>query len=312
VDILADQLAQARARGAVFSVLRRVRPWGLRFSGQRPLTAHVLIEGEGWLEQRGCAPVRVRALDVALMTAGPPYSIVSDPGTAAEPIADARRRGPDTAPGDSATILCGAYVLDGSVAASLLGTLPRAVIVTAADQDPSHAAAVALLAEQIRQDAPGQQTLLDRLLDLNLVFALRAWWARAGTGAPGWYRALSEPGLRRVLEHVHGDPGGAWTVPAMAGLAGMSRASFAARFREVTGQSPGGYVTTVRMQRAEDELTRSDAPLGRIAAAVGYQNEYSFSTAFRRHHSVSPGQWRAAARAGWSARLAVKSPDIPT
>jgi AraC-like DNA-binding protein len=296
VDILADQLARARARGAVFSVLRRVRPWGLEFGGQRPLTAHVLIEGEGWLEQPGHEPVRLRARDVVLMTAGPPYALVSDPGTVAVPIADARRQGPDTAPGDSATVLCGAYVFDGSVAASLLGTLPRAVIVAESDQDPSHAAAVALLAEQITRDAPGQQTLLDRLLDLNLVFALRAWWERAGTGAPGWYRALSEPGLRRVLEHVHADPGAAWTVPAMADLAGMSRASFAARFRAVTGQSPGSYVAEVRMQRAEDELARSDAPLARIAATVGYRNEYAFSTAFRRQHAVSPGQWRAAAR----------------
>ncbi len=296
MDILADQLARARARGAVFSVLRRVRPWGLQFGGQRPLTAHVLIEGGGWLEQPGREPVPLRARDVALMTSGPPYAIVSDPGTMAVPIADARRRGPDTGPGDSATILCGAYVLDGSVAASLLGTLPRAVIVAEADQDPSHAAAVALLAEQISRDAPGQQTLLDRLLDLNLVFALRAWWARAGAGAPGWYRALAEPGLRRVLEHVHADPADTWTVPVMADLAGMSRASFAARFREVTGQSPGSYVTAVRMQRAEDELARSDAPLARIAAGIGYRNEYAFSTAFRRHHSVSPGQWRASAR----------------
>jgi AraC-like DNA-binding protein len=297
VDILADQLSQARARGAVFSVLRRVRPWGLEFGGQRPLTAHVLIEGEGWLEQPGREPVRLRERDVVLMTSGQPYAVVSDPGIVAVPIAEARRLGSDTSPGDPATILCGAYVLNGSVAASLLRTLPRTVIVAAADQDPSHAAAVALLADQASRDAPGQQTLLDRLLDLNLVFALRSWWTRAGAEAPGWYRAISEPGLRRVLEHVHSAPAGDWTVPAMADLAGMSRSSFAARFRQATGQSPGDYVTAVRMQRAEDELVRSDAPLARIAVAVGYRNEYAFATAFRRHHSVSPGQWRAGARA---------------
>jgi AraC-like DNA-binding protein len=297
MDILADQLAQARARGAVFSVLRRVRPWGLQFGGQRPLTAHVLVEGEGWLEQPGQPPVRLRARDVALMTAGSPYGIVSDPGTAREPIAGARHRGSATGPGDCALILCGAYILDGSVAATLLSTLPRAVVVTAEEQEPSHAAAVALLADQIRRDAPGQQTLLDRLLDLNLVFALRAWWSTAGASAPGWYRAMSDPGLRRVLERVHADPGGTWTVPAMADLAGLSRAAFAARFRQVTGESPGAYVTSVRMQRAEDELARSDAPLAHIAAAVGYRNEYAFATAFRRLHAVSPGRWRSGARA---------------
>lgn len=297
MDILADQLARAHARGAVFSVLRRVRPWGLGFGGQRPLTAHVLIEGDGWLEQPGREPARLRARDVVLVTSGAPYAIVSEPGTAAEPIADARRRGPDIAAGDSATVLCGAYVMDGSVAGSLLATLPRAVIVAAVDQDPSHAAAIGLLAEQISRDAPGQQTLLDRLLDLNLVFALRSWWASAGAEAPGWYRALLDPGLRRVLEHVHADPAGDWTVPAMADLAGMSRASFAARFRQVTGQPPGSYVTGVRMQRAEEELARTDAPLAKIAASAGYRNEYAFATAFRRRHGISPGRWRADARA---------------
>ncbi len=117
-----------------------------------------------------------------------------------------------------------------------------------------------------------------------------------GEAAPGWYRALSQPGLRRVLEHVHAEPAGEWTVPAMAGLAGMSRAAFSSRFREVTGDSPGSYVTGVRMQHAEDALARSDVTLAQIAAKVGYRNEYAFSTAFRRRHGMSPGKWRAAAR----------------
>ena len=297
VDILAEELAQARARGAVFSVLRRVRPWGLLFGGQRPLTAHLLVEGDGWLEFSGHEPIRLHERDVVLMTSGSPYKIVSEPGGDAIPISDARRLGSDTAPGDASTILCGAYVLDGSVAASLLSSLPRAVIVAAADQDPSHVAAITLLQDEIRRDAPGQQTLLDRLLDLNLVFALRAWWARADAGAPGWYRAMSDPGLRRVLEQVHAAPGRDWTVPAMASLAGLSRAAFAARFRQLIGQSPGRYLTELRMQRAEDALVRSKATLAEIAAAVGYQNEYAFATAFRRRHSMPPGKWRAQAGA---------------
>ena len=72
----------------------------------------------------------------------------------------------------------------------------------------------------------------------------------------------------------------------------MSRAAFSARFRQVTGQPPGTYLTSVRMQRAEDELARTDATLAEIAATVGYRNEYAFATAFRRRHGVSPGKWR--------------------
>jgi AraC-like DNA-binding protein len=290
----------------VFSVLHRVRPWGLRFGGRRPLTAHALTEGRGWLEQPGQDPVQLRARDLVLMTAGPPYALVSEPGAVAVPIAEARQQGSGPRPGDTpgdasgaspvgtATIVCGAYVLDGSVATSLLRTLPRAAIVPADGQDPAFAAAVALLCSQISRDDPGQQTVLDRLLDLILVFGLRAWWSRDEAAAPGWYRALADPGLRRVLEQIHAAPQQDWTVPGLAELAGMSRASFAARFRRVTGQSPGSYVTGLRMQRAEDELTRSNATLAEIAATVGYRNEYAFATAFRRQHGLAPGRWRTA------------------
>jgi transcriptional regulator GlxA family with amidase domain len=91
------------------------------------------------------------------------------------------------------------------------------------------------------------------------------------SGRRGWYRAMSDPGLRRVLEQVHAAPGRDWTVPAMASLAGLSRAAFAARFRQLIGQPPGRYLTELRMQRAEDALVRSKATLAEIAAAVGYQ-----------------------------------------
>ncbi|NEE14745.1 AraC family transcriptional regulator, partial [Streptomyces sp. SID7499] len=45
-----------------------------------------------------------------------------------------------------------------------------------------------LLDAEIAQDEPGQRVVLDRLLDLLLIAALRAWFARPGADAPGWYR----------------------------------------------------------------------------------------------------------------------------
>ena len=43
------------------------------------------------------------------------------------------------------------------------------------------------------KDEPGQEAVLDRLLDLLLIAALRAWFARPDAEAPGWYRAYSDP-----------------------------------------------------------------------------------------------------------------------
>lgn len=292
MDILSDQLARARAQGAVFSILRLLRPWGVRFEGRRPLTAHLLLDGQGWLEREGREPLRLRARDVVLVPAGRPYVVADRPGSAAIPIGEARKRGSDPGPGEAATLLCGAYVLDGSVASSLLRGLPEVVVVPAAEQHPSHASAVDLLAAEVQRDAPGHQAVLDRLLDLNLIYTLSSWWEQSAERAPGWFRALSHPDLRRVLERLHEDPAGDWNLDTMAALAGMSRSSFASKFRDLVGLSPGRYLTELRMSRAEDALTRTGAPLAVIARNVGYGNEFAFATAFRRHSGTSPGQWR--------------------
>src|SRR4051794_29232498 len=112
---MSDVLERARARGAVFSVLRRVEPWGLQFRGARVLTAHILLEGRAWLEQEGEQAVELEQHAVLLMTAGLPYAVVSAPGAPREHIQAARLSGSATAEGLSATVLCGAYTLEGSV-----------------------------------------------------------------------------------------------------------------------------------------------------------------------------------------------------
>jgi AraC-like DNA-binding protein len=298
MDILSDELSRARAEGAVFSVLHRVEPWGLQFGGTRPLTAHILLRGRGWLERDDHQAVPVQPGDVVLAMEGAPYALVSTPGAERVPIADARavRSHPGPVGDASAVVMCGAYVLSGSVGESLLRALPSFAIVRCSDQAPEHRAAVELLAAEAAKESEGQQALLDRLLDVNLVYTLRAWW-RAAETAPGWYRALGAPHLRRVLEAVHGDPSRDWTLPEMARLAGLSRAGFAAQFRRIVGVPAAQYVTGLRMTRAEDALIRTDDTLAVISANVGYSNEYAFATAFRRRHGVSPGRWRTARRA---------------
>ncbi|GGT33536.1 AraC family transcriptional regulator [Streptomyces chromofuscus] len=296
MDVLSYQLTRARARGAVFSALRRVAPWGLAFTGRRPLTAHILLDGAGWLTPSQEEPVRLAAGDVVLATAGDPYEIVSEVGADIETITDARRRGSDHGPGQASHIVCGAYVVEGSVGKSLLESLPRFARIPAHAQNPRHRDAISLLAAEAEGTGSGQQVLLDRLLDLNLVYALRTWWQQEHQRAPGWYRALTDPRLARVIQAIHAHPERTWRVESMARTAEMSRAGFSATFKEIIGQSPGSYLTQLRMGHAEDALLRTDATLAAIAADVGYTNEFAFATAFRRAHGLPPGQWRATHR----------------
>ena len=77
----------------------------------------------------------------------------------------------------------------------------------------------------------------------------------------------------------------------------MSRTPFASRFTDLLGQPPLTYLTWWRMTTAARLLTASDAPLGAVAAQVGYGSEFAFAAAFKRHHGAAPGRWRTAKRA---------------
>lgn len=294
MDVLADLLARARARGAVFSSLDLAPPWGVEFSGSRPLTLHALLAGEAWLEPAGGgAPRRLGPGTLVLGRAGDRYRVVHAPGAQVIPIGEARRRGSDPpSPGPRATLMCGAYTLDGTVCDGLLASLPRFVTIHTADQGPQLAAAVQLLAAEIGQQDPGQQTVLDRLLDLILVYVMRLWFSLPGSAPPGWYHALEDPALGPVLRAVHADPAGRWTGATMAKVAGLSRAAFARRFAAQVGTPPAAYLASLRMDLADAALLRPGTTLAAVAGQVGYGSEFAFSDAFKRHHGVTPGRWR--------------------
>jgi AraC-like DNA-binding protein len=303
MDVLADLLARARARGSVFSSLALQKPWGAAFSGQRPLTLHALLLGDGFLETGAPRPVAMAAGDLVLTQSGNPYKITHAPGAPATPIADLRSTAvPAQRP--AAELLCGAYTLEGTVCDGLLEALPRFLILRAGEQGEALRATVALLVREVERDAPGQQTVLDHLLDLILVYALRDWFARPDSETPGWYDALDDPALGRVLRAIHERPAVHWTVASMAELAGMSRAAFARKFAGRVGVPPSAYLTNLRMDLADAALLEPGSTLADVATAIGYTTEFAFSDAFKRHHGTTPGRWRAQQRA---ARQAVGS-----
>ncbi|MFT4506217.1 AraC family transcriptional regulator [Caballeronia sp. 15711] len=101
-----------------------------------------------------------------------------------------------------------------------------------------------------------------------------------------------DPQLSAAINATHKDIRHRWTVMDMAGIAGMSRSGFAAKFRQAVGTTPLDYVTRWRMQIAVDRLTNRETSLARIADEVGYESEASFSTVFKKIHGCSPRAYR--------------------
>ncbi|MDF2178624.1 GlxA family transcriptional regulator [Aliiglaciecola sp. CAU 1673] len=83
------------------------------------------------------------------------------------------------------------------------------------------------------------------------------------------------------------------SIDALAEQAGMSQRNFCRRFKQQTGQSPGRYVESLRLDYARQLLADKDWQLGQIAQACGYQSADVFRRAFERRFGVLPGEYRA-------------------
>jgi AraC-like DNA-binding protein len=312
MDALAGLLDGARARGAF--LLRSVMepPWSIRIEDRAPLSLLAMVRGEAWVIHDGGTPVPLRPGDIALMRGPDPYVVADDPRTPAQIVIHPGQHcttldGTDLAQamdlgvrtwgndlGGSTVMLTGTYEGASAIGQRLLGALPALVVLP---RDGWDSPLVAFLADEIVKDEPGQDLVLDRLLDLLLVAVLRAWFSRPEAEAPAWYRAHADPVVGPALRHLHNDPARPWTVSSLAAATGVSRAALARRFTEVVGEPPMTFLTGWRLALAADLLREPGATVGGVARQVGYATPFALSTAFKRAWGVSPREHRALAGA---------------
>ena len=126
---------------------------------------------------------------------------------------------------------------------------------------------------------------------MMLVQALRLHLAEGASGGVGWLFALADKQMSAAISAMHDDPAHRWTLQALAERAGMSRSTFALKFKETVGASPMDYLTRWRMLLAGDRLTNSSEPISAIALSLGYESESAFSTAFKRVMGCSPRRY---------------------
>ncbi|WP_328369092.1 AraC family transcriptional regulator [Micromonospora zamorensis] len=310
MDAVASLLNGPRAQGAFLLRSVLTPPWSMRIEDQAPLTLVAMVQGDAWVLADESAAVRLGPGDLAIIRGPDPYTVADDPTTAPQVIIHPGQlcTTPDgqelpemielgvrtwgNSPDGPTMLLTGTYTMRGEVSRRLLSALPPLLVVAGHSWDSP---LVPLLAAEIVKDDPGQEAVLDRLLDLLLIAALREWFARPAAKAPGWYRAHSDPIVGRALQMLHNNPAQPWTVAALAARTGVSRAALARRFTALVGEPPMSYLTEWRLALAADLLREPGATVGAVARHVGYGSSFALSTAFKRNRGVSPREHRLAA-----------------
>lgn len=270
-----------------------------------PLTLCTVLTGAGWIVPDGHPPEQLGAHDTIVVRGPSTFTFVDDPATAAEPLVcseecatpeqgGTRHRlgwhDPGEAGGGTTTLVVGAYPVSGEIGRQLLDSLPVVLRVPAGgDGDP----VLGHLAAEVARDEPGQQVVLDRLLDWMLVCTLRTWLDGPGRRPPAWWSAQKDPVAGETLRLLHAEPSAPWTVAALARRTGVSRSTLAKRFTELLGEPPLTYLTRWRMTLAADLLTEQpSATVASVARTVGYTDPFAFSVAFKRVRGTTPSAYR--------------------
>lgn len=299
MDVLTDLLTRSRARGAAFARARARGDWGIALPAVPGPTLHTVLRGEVtfWAGDPADA-ITIRPGDVLLVRERTEQHLAHAAGAACVPIEQLAAEAPGRQlvlerPGGSAAaaFFCGAYLFEGDLSAALISSLPPTLLIKPA-AGGSLRATTDLIARELLEDEPGQQTLLDRLLDVAFVQILREHFTANRPAAPAWFRASSDPHLGPALRAVHADPGHPWTVAELAARASLSRAAFARRFSLELGVAPLAYVTGWRMALARERLRDTNDGIAAIAQSLGYASEFSFAAAFKRREGIAPGRWR--------------------
>lgn len=298
MDVLSDAIAAMRLGQPSSNRLRsRGGGWCTRLDPYDGAGFHIMLRGSCWVLPDGGDPVLLGPGDAVLLPHGIGHVIAdspADPATAARAIPFERWR-EEIVEVDSRTagfeILCGKYRLDRRGQHPLVEELPALIHLPARiGEHPELRAAIDLLGRELDRRGPGSCIAVPGLLDLLLIYMLRAWMDDHRTGV--WPAALNDPVTAAALRALHTDPSAAWTTDRLAAETAVSRATLARRFTALVGQPPMGYLTWWRLTLAAASLRDTSEPLATIAEQVGYATPYAFSHAFKRQFGTTPGRYR--------------------
>ncbi|MBX3188573.1 MAG: AraC family transcriptional regulator [Labilithrix sp.] len=291
-DPLAAVIELLRPRTVLSKIITGAGRWSVRYAAHEDPGFCVVLEGSCFLDTDGAGPIELREGDFVLLPATPGFTLASDlalrPKLVAPTQTEELRHGTRGVP-PSMRMLGGYFGFDRTNAQLLVRFLPSIVLIRRGEPGAARLRRIVeLIADETRDRRPGRDLILERLVEVLLVEALRFRPSAAAKQEQGLLAGLADAALARALRRIHEDVARRWTVADLARAAGMSRAVFAERFMRTVGMPPMQYLLEWRIAIAKDVLRRERAPLAEVAEKIGYQSASAFSTAFTRQAGCSP------------------------
>ncbi|OEU98556.1 AraC family transcriptional regulator [Streptomyces qinglanensis] len=299
MDVVSDAISAVHLGHPWSHRLRTSGNWCAQLDRYDGAGFYVVLKGHCWLLTDSSAPTPLGVGDAVLLPHGTGHVIADfpvDAGVAKKKAVPFEQSLVETehrtrTARHETDILCGKYWLDCSRMHPLMAELPEVVHLPSRVGDHLELrAAIELLAGELDEIRPGSCVALPSLLDLLLVYMIRAWMTETTSGA--WPRVLGDPVTAAALRALHSDPAAPWSNDLLAAEAGVSRHTLARRFTNLVGRPPMAYLAWWRVIRAAALLRDTRDTLATIAGRVGYGSPYALSHAFQREFGTTPGRYR--------------------
>ncbi len=292
-DPLSQMIRLLRPRAVFSKGISGAGKWAVQYDAFGKPGFCAAIDGQCRLAVEGETPVILDKGDFVLLPTTPAFTLSGlepgpaqriDPKTAPMPDREVRFGRQDGPP--DFRQFGGWFIFDSPDAALLVALLPRMIHIRG---NPRLSQLVRLVGEEAEADEIGRDLILERLVEILLIEALRR--AQPARTEPGLLRGLADPRIAAALHKVHDAVAQPWTIVSLAREAGMSRSAFFERFVRTVGIRPMEYLVNWRMAVAKDLLRGGNLALDEVADRVGYGSASTFSTAFSRHVGVPPGRF---------------------
>lgn len=294
MDPLSDVLSLLKPRSYTSGGFEIAGGTAIQWPEHEGIKCYAVVSGQCWLSVEGLPEVvLLTAGDCYLLPPGPPFLLATDLSAAPVDFNTFRltRKQDREVPGKEGAgcyLVGGHFILSGSHADLLLGSLAPIVHIKRESDKATMRWSLERMKEEVRDPQPGGALIAQQLAYMMLIQALRLHLADGAKGGVGWLFALADKRMGAAIRCMHDDPGHRWTLQALAERVGMSRSVFALRFKETVGVTPMEYLARWRMLLAGDRLKHSRESISVIALSLGYESESAFGKAFRRVMGCSP------------------------
>ncbi|MEO6959924.1 MAG: AraC family transcriptional regulator [Burkholderiaceae bacterium] len=316
MDLLSNLLSLTPVTGHLDVRCHFGSPWRIDqpVSGLQEIQYHVLLQGAATVESEGGNLLRLSAGDIVLFPSGDAHVLRDGGGQPSVKVSTHSRSGIAVSSnrsadaGETVDILCGRFLIPHLSHLLLRDYLPPLLHVRSLglelNRDKSLEARVAgtrlaRLIELMREEAlgqePGSESLINHLSGALFGLALR-YASQSGEPPRGLLMLAQRPRMQPALSAIFERPGEPWTLPRLAELCSMSRATFVRHFDGAVGRSAIDFLTDVRMAVAGRMLVESMLSIAQIGESVGYQSPAAFQRAFKKQVGITPAQWRSRAK----------------